>query len=330
MNYLGSKIKLSSFIYNVISNSVELKLSDCSFCDLFAGTGIIGNYFHDKVKSVIYNDREYYSFIINSAFYSKVSDEKYHTVLSELNQLEGSDGFIFQQYSELGAAGRLYFSVENGKKIDAIRMDIERRFRCSEIDQDFYILLLATLLTAIDKVANTASVYCAYLKTLKISSTKNLQLLPVKKTSLSHPDYQIFNQDSNKLITQVKGDILYLDPPYNGREYGSYYHLLNTIALYENDFKPKGKAGLRPYKTSKFCLKSEAENVMFDLLRKCDFQHVFLSYNNEGFLSHHTIAEMMQSMGTYSYSKLDYQRFKSQSGSSTARTTEYLHHLTKF
>ncbi|QQQ28900.1 DNA adenine methylase [Chryseobacterium indoltheticum] len=92
MNYLGPKIKLSSFIYNVISNSVEQKLSDCSLCDLFAGTGIIGNYFHDKVKSVIYNDREYYSFIINSAFYSKVSDEKYREMLAELNQLDGREG----------------------------------------------------------------------------------------------------------------------------------------------------------------------------------------------------------------------------------------------
>jgi adenine-specific DNA-methyltransferase len=94
--------------------------------------------------------------------------------------------------------------------------------------------------------------------------------------------------------------------------------------------KIKGKAGLRPYKISKFCLRSEAESTMFDLLQKCDFQHVFLSYNNEGFLSHHTIAEMMKSMGTYKYSKLDHQRFKSQKGSSTPRTTEYLHHVNKF
>lgn len=330
MNYLGSKIKLSSFIYNVISNSVEHKLSDCSFCDLFAGTGIIGNYFHDKVKSVIYNDREYYSFVINSAFFSKVSEEKYRAMLAELNQLDGREGFIFNQYSECGTAGRLYFSSENGQKIDAIRMDIERRFQSSEIDQDFYILLLATLLKAVDKIANTASVYCAYLKILKITAKRNLQLLPLKRTSLSNPDCQIFNLDSSELITQLKGDILYLDPPYNGREYGSYYHLLNTIALYDIDFEPRGKAGLRRYNTSKFCLKSEAENVIFDLLQKCDFQHVFLSYNNEGFLSHHTIAEMMKSMGTYRYSKLDYQRFKSQRNSSKPRTIEYLHHLTKF
>ncbi|WP_313270555.1 DNA adenine methylase [Epilithonimonas vandammei] len=271
MNYLGSKKRLSGFIYNVISHSLKLKLTDCSFCDLFAGTGIVGNYFHDKVKSIIYNDREYYSFVINTAFFSNVSEEKYRAMLAELNQLDGREGFIFNQYSECGTAGRLYFSSENGQKIDAIRMDIERRFKSSEIDQNFYMLLLATLLKAVDKVANKASVHCAYLKTVKTTATKNLHLLAVKRTEVSHPDYQIFNEDSNELITQVKGDILYLDPPYNGREYGSYYHLLNTIALYDIDFEPKGKEGLRPYNTSKFCLRSEAENVMFDLYKNAIF-----------------------------------------------------------
>lgn len=127
----------------------------------------------------------------------------------------------------------------------------------------------------------------------------------------------------------MKGDILYLDPPYNGREYGSYYHLLNTIALYDVDFEPRGKAGLRPDNTSKFCLKSEVENVMFDLLQKCDFQHIFLSYNNEGFLSHHIISEMMNSLGTYRCSKVDYQRFKSKKGMGIEGTLEYVHHLIK-
>ncbi len=101
--------------------------------------------------------------------------------------------------------------------------------------------------------------YCAYRQTVKTTATKNLQLLAVKRTSLSNPDCKIFNLDSSELITQVKGDILYLDPPYNGREYGSYYHFLNTIVLYDIDFEPRGKTGLRPYNTSKFCLRSEAE-----------------------------------------------------------------------
>lgn len=75
------------------------------------------------------------------------------------------------------------------------------------------------MLKAVDKVANAASMYCAYLKTVKPTATKNLQLLAVKRTQLSHPEYQIFNKDSNELITQLKGDILYFDPPYNGREF---------------------------------------------------------------------------------------------------------------
>ena len=250
-------------------------------------------------------------------------------MLAELNQLDDREAFIFNQYSECGIAGRLYFSAENGRKIDAIRMDIERRFQSSEIDQDFYILLLATLLKAVDKVANTASVYCAYLKILKITANRNLQLFPLKRTSLSNPDCQIFNLDSSELITQVKGDILYLDPPYNGREYGSYYHLLNTIALYDIDFEPRGKAGLRSYNTSKFCLRSEAENVMFDLLQKCDFRNIFLSYNNEGLLSPSLIAEMMDSVGAYSCSKIEYKRFQSKKGIDARRTVEYLHHLIK-
>lgn len=329
MNYLGSKKRLSGFIYNVISHSLKLKLTDCSFCDLFAGTGIVGNYFHDKVKSIIYNDREYYSFVINSAFFSNVSEEKYRGMLAELNQLDGREGFIFNQYSECGTAGRLYFSSENGQKIDAIRMDIERRFQSFEIDQDFYILLLATLLKAVDKVANTASVYCAYLKVLIITANKNLQLLPLKRTSLPHPDCQIFNMDSSELITQVKGDILYLDPPYNGREYGSYYHLLNTISSYDTQFHPRGITGSRSYKTSRFCRKKEAEKALSELIDKADYKYIFLSYNNEGFIPPFSIKEMMRGLGHYQCSSMRYPKFKSLKNDFRSYTEEYLHCLVK-
>lgn len=64
-------------------------------------------------------------------------------------------------------------------------MAIERRLQSSGIDQDLYILLLATFLKAVDKFANTASVYCAYLKTLKITVTKQLQLLPQKNVTIT-------------------------------------------------------------------------------------------------------------------------------------------------
>ncbi|REC42061.1 DNA adenine methylase [Chryseobacterium sp. 5_R23647] len=329
MNYLGSKVRLSEFIFNVISNSVDQKLSDCSFFDLFAGTGAVGNFFHNKVKSIGYNDREYYSYTLNSAFYSEVLEGQYQSMLDELNQLEGLEGFIFHEYSESGTAGRLYFSANNGKKIDAMRLHIEQLFQCSEINEDFYILLIATLLVAADKIANIASVYCAYLKKLKKTATFTIELNPIKR-AVRLIEYKVHKDDSNMLIKNIKGDILYLDPPYNAREYGSYYHLLNTISIYDTKFKPKGKTGIRSYETSRFCLKKEADKALLEILNIADFKHIFLSYNNEGFISSSRIKEMMTDLGYYKCSSIKYPRFKSDRNNLKSYTEESLHHLIKY
>lgn len=328
MNYLGSKVRLSGFIYHEIKKSVKEKLSDLSFCDLFAGTGTVGNLFHTKVRSIMYNDREYYSYILNKAFQSKVDEILYLSILDELNQLEGINGLIYDEYSESGSSDRLYFNSVNGKKIDAIRIHIEQLFLSSRIDKEFYFLLLATLLVATDKVANTASVFCAYLKKLKKTALKDIKLIPIQR-AIKPFDHKVYNADSNDLIKTIDGDILYLDPPYNGREYSSYYHLLNTIAIYDNEFKPQGKTGLRPYKTSNFCLKRSAEDSLFELLRNAKFKYIFLSYNNEGFIKPSRITEMMSTLGEYGCSSVKYPKFKSCKSNSKQFTEEYLHCLIK-
>lgn len=329
MNYLGSKVRLSGFIYQEIKKSVKEELSDLSFCDLFAGTGTVGNLFHTKAKSILYNDREYYSYVLNSAFYTRVTEHYYISMLDELNILDGVEGFIYEEYSECGSAGRLYFSKDNGKKIDAIRIQIEQLYLSSQIDKEFYHLLLATLLLAVDKIANTASVFCAYLKKLKKTALSEIKMLPIKR-AVKPITYEIYNEDSNTLIKNIKGDILYLDPPYNGREYSSYYHLLNTIALYDTEFKPQGKTGLRDYKTSNFCLKTRAEYSLFELLSNAQFKYIFLSYNNEGFVKPSRIKEIMASLGSYYCTSAKYPKFKSQKTSSKHYTEEYLHHLIKY
>lgn len=141
---------------------------------------------------------------------------------------------------------------------------------------------------------------------------------------------KVYNEDSNFLIRKIKGDILYLDPPYNGREYGSYYHLLNTIAIYDNNFIPKGKIGLRPYVTSKYCKKKDAVKALEDLIENAKFQYIFLSYNNEGLISPDYIREVMTRYGSYSVTCISYPKFKSQRTQSTAKTIEYIHILKKY
>ena len=139
--------------------------------------------------------------------------------------------------------------------------------------------------------------------------------------------------DANKLIEKISGDILYLDPPYNHREYGANYHLLNTITLYD-DFVPRGKTGLREYKKSLWCKKRTVMIVFEDLIKKANFKYIFLSYNNEGLMSEVQIREILSRYGRYDLVKRQYQRFradKEQNRNHKANSTlEYLHILEKF
>ncbi|MAP81655.1 MAG: modification methylase [Aequorivita sp.] len=331
MNYIGSKLKLSNFIFSTVTEICGNDLSQKVFCDLFAGTGIVGRNFKPHVCQVIANDVEYYSFVLNRNFIGNNTAFSFNYLIDELNACNGKKGFIFQNYSEGGKAGRMYFTAENGQKIDAVRTQIEAWKKTSKITEDQYYFLLASLLESADKVANTASVYGAYLKHIKPSAAKKLIIKPAifQKTENTH---HVFQKNSNLLIKEIKGDILYLDPPYNARQYGANYHMLNTIAKYDT-FVPKGKTGLRNYYKSNWCKKGEVLNSFEELIENAQFSHIFLSYNNEGLMSQDQVRMVMERFGKYSLKTQKYQRFKADKTQNrnhkASETFEYLHILEK-
>jgi len=331
MNYIGSKHKLSSFIQKSIKEVVGDDLSGLIFCDLFAGTGIVGRNFKPLVKQVIANDIEWYSYILNRNYIGNYKSLNCVEKIKKLNNLKGFEGFIFHNYCENGSGNRLYFSAENGKKIDAIRQQIEIWNRKGEITEDEYYYLLASLIESADKVANTASVYGAFLKKLKKSAQKLLVLSPAEFKETKSP-HQVFNEDSTQLIKKIKGNILYLDPPYNARQYGSNYHLLNTIAKYDT-FIPQGKTGLRDYYKSSYCKKNEVKKSFEDLIKNANFNYIFLSYNNEGLMAENEVSTIMSFYGKYSLKTINYQRFKADKTKNrnhkATSTVEYLHILEK-
>ena len=138
--------------------------------------------------------------------------------------------------------------------------------------------------------------------------------------------------DSNELIKQISGDILYLDPPYNQRQYSANYHLLNTITKYK-PFEPKGKTGLPQYNRSNYCKKTEVKNSFEELIKNANFKYIFLSYNNEGLMSKEDVENIMKKYGKYSLKTKEYQRFKAdktENRNHKANSTyEYLHILEK-
>lgn len=332
MNYIGSKNKLSSFIKKTVYDVAGKDLSNKVFCDIFAGTGIVGRNFKQEVKKVISNDFEYYSFVLNKNYienHRPIEDkEKY---LIQLQELAPKKGFVYNNYCIGGNGERQYFSDENGLKIDAIRSKIEEWKNEKKIDAGLYFFLLTSLLESADKVANTASVYGAYLKNLKKSAQKELNLVSAN-FDINKNSHEVFNEDSNILINKIEGDILYMDPPYNSRQYGANYHLLNTIALYDK-FIPKGKTGLRDYQKSEYCSKAKVHSAFEELIKNANFKYIFLSYNNEGLMTENEVKKIMSKYGKYDLSTTNYQRFKADKDENrdhkADKTTEYLHILEK-
>lgn len=332
MNYIGSKNKLSSWILEVVENTIQQPLSQLVFCDLFAGTGIVGRTFKPLVKQVIANDIEFYSFVLLKNYIENHREIPFaENYIQQLNELETKKGFIAEEYGENGKADRLFFSKKNAEKIDACRQQIETWKASTEISENLYYFLLASLLESADKVANTASVYGAFLKKIKTSAAKELVIQPAGfvKTKNTH---QVFQEDANKLIQQIEGDILYLDPPYNARQYGANYHLLTTIAKYDT-FAPKGKTGLRDYYKSVYCKKKEVAIEFEELIKQAKFSYIFLSYNNEGLMPPEVIQTIMSKYGKYSLATKNYQRFKADKTENrnhkANQTIEYLHILEK-
>lgn len=332
MNYIGSKYSLLDFLEATIEEVTGYQEKDSYvFGDLFAGTGVVGQRYKSKACKVISNDIQYYSYVLNKHWIENVP-ELDTGLLKRLNSLPPVEGFIYRHYCEGSGSGRNYFTDENGMKCDAMRMELERLHRSGEIDDALYFYYLASLVNSIDKYANTASVYGAFLKHIKKSAQKEfrLELLPV----ISGPVGQVYNKDINELIKNIRGDVLYLDPPYNARQYSSNYHVLETIARYDHP-KLTGVTGLRDAteQKSKFCSKRSVAETFDDLIKNANFKYIFLSYNNEGLMTLDTIREIMSRYGEYHFFTKEYRRFKAdkeQNRKIAAHSTvEYLHCIIK-
>lgn len=330
MNYIGSKYSLMEFLKNTIGNVTGYQSGEGHiFADLFAGTGVVGSAYKEMGYYVISNDIQYYSYALNKHLIENIPVLD-GSPLDYLNSLNGIEGFVYNNYCA-GGSERNYFTDSNGQKCDAIRTRLED-MRGKDIDDSVYFYFLASLINSIDKYANTASVYGAFLKHIKKSAQKDfkLELLPV----ISGNKGEAHNRNINDIVKEKSGDILYLDPPYNERQYCANYHVLETIARYDNPVL-NGKTGLRDYTDQKslFCSKKTVDTAFDDLISNANFKYIFLSYNNEGLMSLETIKAIMSKYGKYTCYTQDYRRFKADKEENRQiaadSTTEYIHCLIK-
>lgn len=352
MNYIGSKKSLLDFIYKNIINVVWNK--DFVLSDLFAWTWIVWRYFKSKWHKVIANDLQYYSYVLNRHYIWNHTDLYFANLTWEipellvwnvntfkeivckyLENLPWKKGFIYKSYSlwwtKWKEFERQYFSDNNAMKCDAIRSKIEKWKQEKKINENEYYFLLCSLLEAIDKVANTASVYGAFLKHLKKSATKPIKLVPVD-LYLNDNEHSIYNEDINYLIRHTSHDVVYLDPPYNHRQYSWNYHLLETIARYDNP-EIKWITWMRDCSIQKsmYCSRTEVKKIYTDLIANIDAKYIFLSYNDEWLMTLDDIKEIMSTRWKYWVLKKNYRKFKADKSENRKykqdKTVEYLHYV---
>lgn len=353
LSYIGSKMKLLDWIKDSIETYTNKKINEIrSFADLFSGTGVVGYYMMQKgINCVTSNDIQHYSYIVSSVWTQRnINIDKIKKIIEEFNEIEineeniknlgidTSDFFIYNTYSPASEPKRMYFTKNNAIKIDIIRQEIEKRKGDLSIQE--YNLLIKILLYASTKVGNISSTWGAYLKIFKktalnpiVLDTSILDLL-LESNNLKHT---VYNKDIIHLLNENDfndTDIVYLDSPYNNRQYSSNYFVLEAISKYNSPEIKNGITGLlkETNEGSKiFCSKANAKKSFEKVLSKIKSKYVFISYSSDSIVSKDDMIKILELHWTNinCYIK-EYKRFKSNNnGIQEATISEYLFAATR-
>ena len=342
LNYIGSKFQLLDWVESAIKdktgwNSLESK----RIGDLFAGTGVVSYHFRTKGAITLTNDAEIYSSIISEAFATSIYSAYSREFIAKINLEIGLEmhystvGYIQTNYSPHPPCERMFFTIENAKRIDYIRGQIEALR--PTICKSTYTFLLASLLLSADAVSNVPAVYGCYLKNFKAKALKPLILKPNHELSDAPvAGSKTYSSDvlAPALLSDVCADAVYLDPPYNERQYSKNYFPLNMIAKTPAEqqaaLQLKGKTGIpQDCFMSPFCKKDKVTDAFTKLIGSLKTEWVFISYNSESLIGKDAMLTLLRGFGEASVIEREYKRFKSFEYNEDKKIMEYLFCLKK-
>ena len=231
--YIGSKKSLLNQIQKVILEYYGEE--KCTIADIFGGTGVVAEHFLNQGYDVIVNDFLYSNFVAYQTWISngKIDEDKVQKLLNEYNKIN-SENLESNYFSEI--YGDKYFSANDAKKIGYIRDDIENKK--NNLSKREYYALLTSLMYATDKIANTVGHFEHYLSKKPIDRDIHLKMPFITKCRNSSS--KIYNMDANELVKIIEADIMYIDPPYNARQYINFYHVLENLTTWKKPTEFEG------------------------------------------------------------------------------------------
>lgn len=306
--YLGNKYKLLPFITKVVEEECE---NVNTVADIFAGTGAVASAFTNK--KLITNDNMYSNYICHVAWFGSepYSEEKIIGLIMGYNGMViNQDNYMSENFADT------YFSLADCRKIGFIREDIEDRFDKGDINGRERALLITSLLYAMDKIANTCGHYDAYRKGIEFD--KHLELAVPQPDAGLNENNVCYNRDTNELIKEIEADLVYIDPPYNSRQYCDLYHLLENVARWDKPevFGVARKMDRRALK-SEYCTQ-KATAAFERLIDSVHAKYILLSYNNmeekgnsrsNAKMSDEDIMRILEKKGTVKVFAEDYKAF---------------------
>lgn len=342
MRFIGGKTQLLGDIETVINENVTENAN--VFCDIFSGTGSVARYFKPKYE-VHSNDFLHFSYVIQKAtvennrkpMFSRlaeigIADPIKYLEDTDISETDEYEFFVAENYAPGENCERMYISKRNAVRVDFIRNTIESWSKSGLIDEIEYYYLLASLIEGVPYVSNITGTYGAYLKQWDKRAYKAFEMARLNVIDNGRVN-RSYNADANKLICEIDGDILYIDPPYNSRQYAPNYHLLETISRYDNP-ELHGVTGMRPYDDAKsaFCIKSEVLDVFDDLIAKAQFTNIIMSYSTAGLMSSEQIETVFKRYGiehSYKRYEIPYRKYKSKITNEAKTVQEYLFYIRK-
>ncbi len=362
--YIGNKRRLLEFL-NFNFNFLMSKTKNMKTAlDLFAGSGSVSRLLKTLGLEVYSNDWEYYSYILNYVHISiNESDlngmflklggvDNIINILNEETNIDDKDRYISKYYAPKDDNNpdlvneRIFYTQYNAKKIDIIRHNIEKLYIDNLINKNEYFYLIASILYQSATCANTSGVFKAFHHGFGGRNgdalSRIMRPIIINKPPLIDGKNSIATRyDANEFVQKYKDkefDLVYLDPPYNQHQYGSNYHLLNTIALWdkpevnENIYingKKTNKGAIRKdwiNTKSSYCYKKTASSSLSDLLKNLNARYITLSYSTDGIIEYDELLDILNSHGSLSINTSEYTRYRGAKRSivNTKKNIEYL------
>lgn len=343
MRFIGCKTLLLENIKQVIDEKAP---NAKNFCDIFSGTSTVARYFKQWYE-VYSNDLLYFSYVLQRGTIENDSIPKfdrlrkniginnpidYFNALTDIEMqiLPQEERFFQNTYAPTG--GRMYLNDENALRIDFARITVEKWYNEGYLTEDEYFYLVACIVEGIPFISNISGTYGAFHKKWEKRAYKKYELFRLDITS-NGKNNKCYNKEGVELLNELSGDVLYIDPPYNSRQYLPNYHVLETAARYDYP-EVRGITAQRSYenKKSDFCLKTKVVKAFDKLISNANFKHIILSYSTDGLMTVEDIEYIMKEYGkpeTFEIYQIPYRRYKSRAQGEKEALKELLIYIEK-